>query len=100
MFQPLECVISFSKVYLWDLGLKFGYVLAALRRKNGAAQLDPQHREYFLLPVPRLGYGLATLQRPNTQLRSYTIRVWSYETLLCVKQSLTGIYQSKPPKKV
>jgi hypothetical protein len=62
---------------LWD-----DWTCPAWRRKNGATQLDPQHHEYFPSPVPRAGYALATLQRPNTQLRSYTIRVWSYETFI------------------
>jgi hypothetical protein len=35
-------------------------------RKNRATQLDPQHHGYFLSPVPRAGYALATLQRPAT----------------------------------
>jgi hypothetical protein len=54
-------------------------------RKNGPTQLDPQDHEYFPLPVPRASYELATLQCPDTQLRSYTIRVWLNETFIVCK---------------
>jgi hypothetical protein len=49
-------------------------------QKEWATQLDPQHYGCFLSPVPRAGFVLSKLQLPDTQLRSYTIWVWSYET--------------------
>ncbi len=42
-------------------------------RKKGATQLDLQHRKYFPSLVPRAGHVPATLQIPDTQLRSNTI---------------------------
>ncbi len=41
--------------------------------------LCSQHSGCF--PIPRAGYALATLQLPDAQLRSYTIRVWLLDLL-------------------
>jgi hypothetical protein len=38
------------------------------------------------LSLPRADYELATLHLPDTQLRSYTKRVWSYETFIEFEQ--------------
>jgi hypothetical protein len=39
--------------------------MSCAAQKDGATQLDPQHYKYFPSPVPRAGYALATLQRPD-----------------------------------
>jgi hypothetical protein len=46
----------------------------------------PSNVDVSPLPVPRAGYGLSTLLLIDTQLRSYTIHVWSYETFIVCKE--------------
>jgi hypothetical protein len=54
----------------------------------GPLSSTPSTIDVYPLPVPRAGYALVTLQHPDTQLRSYTIRVWSYETFIECKTVL------------
>ncbi len=63
----------------------------SLGRKNRATQLDPQHRGYFPLPVPRAGYAFATsnVPKPNSGLTQY--ECGRMKPFLCAEQSWTGI---------
>ncbi len=54
-------------------------------RKNWATQLDPQHYGCFPSPVLRAVYAPSTLLLPDTQCRSYTILVWSYEIFIVIE---------------
>jgi hypothetical protein len=65
--------------------------LSCATQKDGATQFDPQHYEYFPSPVPRAGYALTTLQRPNTLLRSCTLWVWSYENFIACETVIDSV---------
>jgi hypothetical protein len=56
--------------------------------RMGPLRSTPSTVECFPLPVPRAGYAPSTLLLLDTQRRSYTIQVWSYETFIVIESVL------------
>jgi hypothetical protein len=60
-------------------------ILSCLAQKEWGHSARPPALCIFRLYQELAGYAPSTLLLPNTQSRPYTIRVWSYETLIVSK---------------
>ncbi len=67
-------------MHVFDVGIESVLRRAERIGPDRATQLNPQQHGSYPSPVPRAGYALATLQRPATQLRSYTI-IYKYKVV-------------------
>jgi hypothetical protein len=63
-----------------------GWIVVRLGVKRmGSLSSTPRDSEVSPLPVPKAGYRPSTMLLLDTQLRSFTILVWLYETFIVCK---------------